>query len=146
MSKLQSFSSPSLPLRHWSRTTPASPGGASFGCRLSATALRISAPPSSSSLSSSDYNSAQKEINDEARQITSVGDLTFFSSKHTLFLVLQSAQQIPANPIIWNFSARGIKFLTQYQNWSNDEGLQSPPTTIATMLQTYLAMEHSKNR
>ena len=116
MSKLQSFSSPSLPLRHWSRTTPASPGGASFGCRLSATALRISAPPSSSSLSSSDCNSAQKEINDEARQITSVGDLTFFSSKHTLFLVLQSAQQIPANPTIWPPSTKIGQMMRAYNH------------------------------
>ena len=45
----------------------------------------------------------QYKINEEAKQIISVGDLHFLSSKQMEFHFLQIAQQMAARPIIWIF-------------------------------------------
>jgi len=82
----------------------------------------------------------------EAKHMISVGDLTTFLSKWILFLILQIAQQIAASPTYRKFSLRGKNCFAHNQNWSNEHGLQSVPTTYATKLQTYLAMELSKNK
>jgi hypothetical protein len=76
----------------------------------------------------------------------SVGDLNFFYSKQTRLRACQSAQQMAARPTVCKFLFLGKNLSHHSQNWLRFEGLQLAPTIRATILQTYLAKEQSKNK
>jgi hypothetical protein len=111
--------------------------------KCNAVLLRASTPCSICSATGPFYRPAQYISVEHIRQIISMGDLIYFPSKQTLFLVFQTDQQTTANPTKNTYFPSGKNRLIHTQYYVNEFGLTVAPKLNAMILQTYLTIGHS---